>query len=161
MITTGTGLAILGMALAVLLSGIGSAIGVSKAGQAAAGLVSESPDKFTKAFLLQLLPGTQGLYGLLVGFIVLMRINVFGDILALTDEAGYMILFGCLPAAIGGLVTAIFQGKVSVSAIGLIAKRPEEFTKGMMMTVMVETYAIFAAIMSFIAVFMPTLQTIS
>jgi V/A-type H+-transporting ATPase subunit K len=161
MITTGTGLAILGMALAVLLSGIGSAIGVAKAGQAAAGLVSESPDKFTKAFLLQLLPGTQGLYGLLIGFLVLMRLNVFGDVMALTEQSGYMLLYGCLPIALGGLVTAIYQGKVAVSAIGLIAKRPEEFTKGMMMTVMVETYALFAAIMSFIAVFMPTLQTIS
>lgn len=161
MITTGTGLAILGMALAVLLSGIGSAIGVAKAGQAAAGLVSESPDKFTKAFLLQLLPGTQGLYGLLIGFLVLMRLNVFGDVMALTEQSGYMLLYGCLPIALGGLVTAIYQGKVAVSAIGLIAKQPEEFTKGMMMTVMVETYALFAAIMSFIAVFMPTLQTIS
>ncbi|MDD4003292.1 MAG: V-type ATP synthase subunit K [Clostridia bacterium] len=161
MITTGTCLAIIGMVLAVLLSGIGSAIGVAKAGQAASGLVSESPDKFMKAFLLQLLPGTQGLYGLLIGFLVLMRINIFGDVLALTDQSGYLMLYGCLPAALGGLITAIYQSKVAVSSIGLLAKRPEEFTKGMMMTVMVETYALFAAIMSFIVVFMPNLQTIS
>lgn len=161
MITTGTYLAILGMALAVILSGIGSAIGVAKAGQAAAGLVSESPDKFTKAFILQLIPGTQGLYGLLIGFLVLMRLQVFTGILPLTEESGFMMLFGCLPIAIGGLLSAIYQGKVAVSAIGLLAKRPEENMKGMMMTVMVETYALFAAIMSFIAVYIPALQTVA
>jgi V/A-type H+-transporting ATPase subunit K len=160
MITTGTYLALLGAALAVTLAGIGSAIGVGKAGQAAAGLVSESPDKFTKALILQLIPGTQGLYGLLIAFLVLMKINVFGGILPLTDASGYSILFGCLPVAVGGLVSAIYQGKVSVSAMGLLAKRPEENVKGMMFTVMVETYALFATIISFLAVFIPAVQTI-
>jgi V/A-type H+-transporting ATPase subunit K len=65
-----------------------------------------------------------------------------------------------LPIAVAGLVSAIYQGKVAVSAMGLLAKRPEENMKGMMMTVMVETYALFAAIISFVAVFIPALETI-
>ena len=67
--------ALLGVAVAVILAGMGSAYGVGVAGQAAAGVVTEDPDKFAKVLLLQLLPGTQGIYGLLVGFIALSKIR--------------------------------------------------------------------------------------
>ena len=66
--------ALLGAALAVLLAGAGSSIGVGIAGQAAAGVVTEDPSKFAKVLIMQLLPGTQGIYGLLVGFITLSKI---------------------------------------------------------------------------------------
>lgn len=161
MITTGTFLAMLGAALAVGLAGTGSAIGVGVAGQAAAGLTSESPDKFSKALVLQLLPGTQGIYGLLIGFIVFIKINLFGDVLALTDASGYLLLFGCLPIAIAGLTSGIYQGKTAAAAISLVAKRPEESGKGIIMTVMVETYAVLALLMSFLAVFITAVQTVS
>ena len=64
--------------MAVILAGMGSAYGVGVAGQAAAGVVTEDPDKFAKVLLLQLLPGTQGIYGLLVGFIALSKIGLLG-----------------------------------------------------------------------------------
>lgn len=51
--------ALLGVAVAVILAGMGSAYGVGVAGQAAAGVVTEDPDKFAKVLLLQLLPGTR------------------------------------------------------------------------------------------------------
>ena len=59
---------LLGAAVAVFLAGAGSALGVGIAGQAAAGVVTEDPSKFAKVLVLQLLPGTQGIYGLLVAF---------------------------------------------------------------------------------------------
>ena len=59
--------ALTGAALAALLAGIGSAIGVGIAGEAAAGVITEDPNKFSKVLVLQLLPGTQGIYGLLIG----------------------------------------------------------------------------------------------
>ena len=62
---------LLGAAIAVLFAGAGSALGVGIAGQAASGVVTEDPSKFAKVLIMQLLPGTQGLYGLLVGFITL------------------------------------------------------------------------------------------
>ena len=158
--TLGTYLAMLGAALAVALAGTGSAIGVGIAGQAAAGLTSESPDKFSKALVLQLLPGTQGIYGLLIGFLVFVQIGLFGGIKPLTDAAGYMVFFGCLPIAIVGLTSAIYQGKLAAAAINLVAKRPEESGKGIIMTVMVETYAVLALLISFLAIMIPTFDVI-
>lgn len=65
----------LGIALAVGLSGIGSAKGVGIVGEAAAGLVTEEPEKFGKALVLELLPGTQGLYGFVIGFLILNNLS--------------------------------------------------------------------------------------
>lgn len=69
---------LLGAAVAVLWAGAGSSIGVGIAGQAAAGVVTEDPSKFAKVLIMQLLPGTQGIYGLLVGFIVLSKVGLLG-----------------------------------------------------------------------------------
>ena len=149
----GTFLALLGAALAAGLAGIGSAIGVGMGGQAAAGITSEDPDKFSSCLILQLLPGTQGIYGLLVAFIVFIKVEVFDTIIAISMAQGLGILAGCLPIAIVGLVSAIHQGKVAVSGMALISKRPEEQSKAIVMAVMVETYAILALLVSFLAVF--------
>ena len=69
---SGEMLALLGGALGAALAGIGSAIGVGIAGQSAAGVVSEDPNKFGQVLLLQALPGTQGIYGLLIAFLVMV-----------------------------------------------------------------------------------------
>ena len=151
--TLGTFLAILGAALAAGLAGIGSAIGVGMGGQAAAGVTSEDPDKFGSCLILQLLPGTQGIYGLLIAFIVFIKLNVFGGIKAIEMAEGLGILAGCFPIAIVGFISAIHQGKVAVSGMALVAKRPEEQSKAIVMAVMVETYAILALLVSFLAVF--------
>ncbi len=75
---TGNGWALIGAALAVILAGCGSAYGVGVAGQAAAGVVTEDPSKFAKVLVIQLLPGTQGIYGLLVAFVALSRYGLLG-----------------------------------------------------------------------------------
>lgn len=98
--------ALCGAAIAVLLAGAGSAIGVGIAGQAAAGVVTEDPGKFAKVLILQLLPGTQGLYGLLIGFITLSKIGILGGGLAEVDvTTGLLILAACLPIGIVGLIS--------------------------------------------------------
>ena len=98
--------ALCGAAIAVLLAGAGSAIGVGIAGQAAAGVVTEDPGKFAKVLILQLLPGTQGLYGLLIGFITLSKIGILGGGLAEVDvTTGLLILAACLPIGIVGPVS--------------------------------------------------------
>lgn len=144
--------AILGAALAAGLAGIGSAWGVGVAGQAAAGVVSEDPDQFAKVLLLQLLPGTQGIYGLLVTFITLSRIGILGGAPVDSVAKGLAYFCACLPIAIVGLISAFHQGKTSVASIGLVAKKPDQFGKAMLFPAMVETYAILALLVSILAV---------
>ena len=146
-------LALIGAALATILAGIGSAWGVGLAGQAAAGVVSEQPSQFAKVLILQLLPGTQGIYGLLVTFITLSKIGLLGGSIAHLDtHTGVAILAACLPIAIVGLVSAYHQGRTSVASIGIVAKKPDQFGKAMLFPAMVETYAILALLISILAV---------
>ena len=156
----GVYIAMIGAALAALLAGCGSAIGVGIAGKAAAGVTSEDPDKFSKCLVMQLLPGTQGIYGLLVAFLVFVKINLFGGVMALTLGEGLSLLAACLPMAIVGLVSALYQSKAACSGIAMIAKRPEESGKAIILTVMVETYAVLALLVSLLAVMIPTVTGI-
>lgn len=145
--------ALLGAASAVILAGMGSAYGVGVAGQAAAGVVTEDPSKFAKVLIMQLLPGTQGIYGLLVAFIALSKVGLLGGGAAdLSLETGLLIFVACLPIALVGLVSAIHQGRTSVASIGIVAKKPEQFGKAMLFPAMVETYAILALLISILAV---------
>lgn len=147
-------LAIVGAAIAVLLAGIGSAIGIGIVGQTAAGVVTEDPDKFGPTLLLQALPGTQGIYGLLTGFLILQRTGLIGGApVALTPAQGFAVLFAALPIAFVGWLSAISQGKAAASGVLLIAKRPEELGKAIIYAVMVETYAVLALLMSIMILF--------
>jgi len=137
----------LGVALAVGMSGMGSAKGVGIAGEAAAGLLSEQPEKFGKALILQLLPGTQGLYGFVIGLLVLLQLKP-----ETTFAQGIYLLFACLPIAIAGLSSGIAQGKAAAAGIQILAKNPEHNTKGMVLAAMVETYALLGFVVSFLLV---------
>ncbi|MBO4591539.1 MAG: V-type ATP synthase subunit K [Eubacterium sp.] len=149
----GVVIAIAGAALATILAGIGSALGVAMGGQAAAGVVSEDPSQFAKVLILQLLPGTQGIYGLLVTFIGLSQLGVLGgNIAEVSTQQGWAFFAACLPIAIVGLISAIHQGKTSVASIALVAKKPDTFGKAMLFPAMVETYAILALLISILAV---------
>lgn len=150
---TGLVYALIGAALAVGLAGSGSALGVGIAGSAAAGVVTVDPGKFAKVLVLQLLPGTQGIYGLLVGFIVMSKVGLLGGgALEVSKEAGLLLLAGCLPIAIAGFFSGIYQGKASAASCGIIAKKPDQFGKAMLFPAMVETYAILSLLISILAV---------
>ncbi len=148
----GTILALLGAALAVGLAGAGSARGVGVAGEAAAGVVAEDPGKFGKVMVLQLLPGTQGIYGLIIGFITLSQTGILGGDGAISIGKGLVYLCACLPIAIAGYFSAIAQGKASAASIGVVAKKPDQFGKAMIFPIMVETYAILALLVSILAI---------
>lgn len=112
------------------------------------------PDKFAKVLLLQLLPGTQGIYGLLVGFIALSKIGLLGGgaDMSMSISQGLLYLAACLPIGVVGLVSARHQGRTSVASIGIVAKKPEQFGKAMLFPAMVETYAILALLVSILAI---------
>ena len=143
-ILTGNNLAILGAALATLLSGIGSAKGVNLVGKAASGLLSEDPSKFGKAMILQVIPGTQGLYGFVIWFLA------FGKLVPdMTVAQGLQVMGACLPIAIAGLLSGIAQGKVAAASINILAKKPDDWSKGMILCITVEFYAILGLLASF------------
>jgi V/A-type H+-transporting ATPase subunit K len=146
-------LALLGVALAVGLAGIGSAKGVGIVGEAGAGLHAEDPSKFAQIMILQVIPGTQGLYGFVVGLLALVQLGAFTGEMNLTVQQGAWALMSCLPIALVGWLSAIAQGRVAAGGVGIITKRPEEMFKGIMMAVMVEFYAILALLVSMLMLF--------
>ena len=143
----GLGFTILGAALAVGLCCIGSAKGTGMVGEAASGLVSEDPDKSTKCLILQVLPGTQGLYGFVALFIVLGQVGILsGSPVAVTVSQGLAFFAACLPIMLGGWLSAVFQGRVAAASIGIVAKHPEASTKGIIFCGIVEFYAILSLV---------------
>ncbi len=150
----GITLAITGAVLAALFAGIGSARAVGLVGEAAAGVVSVDPSKFSKVLILQLLPGTQGLYGLLIAILLLSGVGVLGGEAAdLTTAQGLMFLAASLPMAIVGYFSAMAQGRAAVAGVGITAKKPEHNGKGIIMAAMVETYAILALLVSILLIY--------
>ena len=151
--TLGTALALIGAALAASLAGIGSAMGVGISGQAAAGVVSEKPEIFGKLFVIEALPGTQGIYGFITAILVMLQIGMLGGAPAeLTVSQGIGYLAACLPIALAGLGSGIYQGKAAAAAIMMVSKQPDAVGKGITMTAMVETYAILALLVSILLI---------
>jgi ATP synthase subunit C. len=135
----------LGAALAVILSGIGSAYGVGLVGEASSALMVEEPEKFGKSLVLQLLPGTQGLYGFVIGLLALGQLST-----SMSFGQGIHIFMSCLPVAFVGWRSAISQGKVAAAGITILAKNEGQTTKGIIYAVMVETYALLSFVISLI-----------
>ena len=152
-ILTGNNLALLGAAFATLFAGIGSAKGVNLVAKATGGLISEDPNNFGKAFLLQALPMTQGIYGLVTSFMIIFKIGLLGGGVAeLTVAQGAYYFVASLPIAFGGLFSAIKQGEVAAAGIKVLAKRPEATGKAIISASLVETYAIFAVLVSLLLI---------
>ena len=145
----GMALGMLGAALAAALACVGSARGTGIAGEAGAGLVSEDPSKSGKVMILQVIPGTQGLYGFVIFFFALNKVTGLAGI---SVQQGLQIFAACLPIAIGGLMSAIAQGKVAAASINILAKKPDDWSKGMIFCIVVEFYAILCLLASFLMI---------
>lgn len=147
-------IALLGIGFAVILAGIGSAIAVGSVGQTANGVMSEEPDLFGKLLLLTALPGTQGIYGFLVGFIAIMKLGLLGGGIQepMTAAKGFEFLLGCLPIALTGLFSAIHQGRVCATGVTMTAKQPNEMGKALVLGVFVEFYAILGLLISILLI---------
>jgi V/A-type H+/Na+-transporting ATPase subunit K len=139
-------LAMMGAATAFFLASFGSLKGVSLAGEAAGGVVAEDSDKFVPVMILEALPSTQGIYGFVVSFLIIQQIG------GLDLKAGMFLLLASLPMGIVGLFSGIYQGRVAVASIGIVAKRSQDMVKGIILTVMVELFAIFAILISILMI---------
>lgn len=148
---SGLTLALAGAAIAMTISGTGSAIGVALAGQAAGGVLTEDPEKFGRMIPLIGISGTQGFYGFLVGFLVLNKLNLLvADIKIPTLQQGWQIFAICLVVSIVESISAVWQGKVSVSSIYMVAKKPEQAGKALVLPIFVEIYAILGLAAAFL-----------
>lgn len=141
----------LGGGFAAALCCVGSAKGTGIAGEAGAGLLREKPDMFSKVLILQVIPGTQGLYGFVIWAMSIIWMGVLnGSAVGMSVTTGLLYAAACLPIAIGGSFSAVYQGRVAVSSIQLLAKQPDSMGKGVMLCVIVEFYAILSFIASFL-----------
>lgn len=142
-INWGIALAILGAAIATFGGGYGSSVGAGIAGEVGDGVLTEDEKKFGSVLVLQALPMTQGIYGLLIAFIIMGKM---GPTLTLVDGLG--ILFAALPIAITGAISGIWQGKVAAASMQLIARKPKQMGQAIVLPVMVETFAVFGLLVS-------------
>ena len=149
----GLALALLGGGLAAGLSCVGSAKGTGYAGEAGAGLLCEDPGKFGKVMILQVLSGTQGLYGTVVWFFSIYCIGLLGGVPAIDVTTGLQCFVACMPMALGGLFSAIAQGRVAASSINILAKKPADWSKGLVLCGIVEFYAILSLLASMVMLY--------
>lgn len=156
---TGLTLGIIGLALTTLLCGIGSGLGLKATASASAGVLAENPKKFGKVIILTLLPATQGLYGFAIAFIgagALPTVDALSkaNILGVASQAqimaqGWNILWACLPMMIGGMVSAILQGRAAAATIVAVGKNSET-SKAFLFPAMIEFYALLGLVVSII-----------
>ena len=148
----GIGLVFAGAAIAAGLGFSGSAVGMGHAGQAAAGVLGEKPHLFGKMILMQALPGSQGIYGLVVGFLILNFSGVLGNEgeLVISTATGLQYMMAGIPIGVAGYFSGMYQGLVSASGISMIAKDEGNLGSAIILSAMVETWAIFGFLISFI-----------
>ena len=138
-----TSLAMFGAGIAAVLSGIGSSIGIGIAGGMATGAMQEKPELFGRFLPLAAAPGTQGIYGIVIAVLVLNKISG-----GMSIATGWQLFFAGLPIGFAGLASAIWQGKVCASGVGLVVKDPGQFGKALVMAVLVEFYALLGLLTS-------------
>jgi len=141
--TTGYAIAMAGIALCVLLCGVGSCIGLFKTGSAAAGVLSENPKQYGKLMVLVLLPATQGIYGFIIGIIASSKLGGIENV-----AQGWALCGAVLPMLVSGLTSAIFQGLTAVNCIYAVGKQESLSGKLIVYPAMIEFYAILGLIIS-------------
>jgi V/A-type H+-transporting ATPase subunit K len=151
-VTLGLALVFAGAALAAALGFIGSAVGMGYAGRAGSAVLGEKPELFGKVLLLQALPGSQGIYGLVGAFLILNNAGILGaeGAVAISTWVGVQYLIAALPIGLSCIISAIIQGQVSATGIALISKDDTLTARAMVLAAMVETWAIFGFLISFI-----------
>ena len=138
----------LAVGLAAMIPGLVSAMSVHMVGVAAAAVTAEDPKKWSKLFVLEVIPGTQGFYGFIAGMLLMIGSGLFGGALK-AGVVGAAALVAMLPAVLQGF-TAYYQGRVCLAGVSATAKRSEAFTPSVIYAVMVETYAILGFITTFL-----------
>jgi len=140
--------ALFGGAMAAVLGGIGSAIGITIASAVVSGIVTEDGSKFGKLLPIAAMPGTQGIYGFITAVLVFVFFGIFGGDMSLEGAVGFKVFLACQPVAWLCLFTGIYQGRTGAAAAGIVARRDEDAGKALIFPALVETYAVLSLIVT-------------
>ncbi len=140
--------ALLGGGIAVILGGIGSAVGITITSALVSGIVTEDGEKFGKLLPLAAMSGTQGIYGFISAVLVLIFFGIFNGDVGLPPEAGFQVFLACIPVGVLCIVTAIIQGRTAATAAGIVARRSEDSGKALILPALVETYSVLSLIVT-------------
>ena len=141
----GVALGVMGTVIAFGASGCGCGVAMGMIGRAAAGIIKEDPRKFGQTLVLQAIGTTSGIYGLLIGFLILQKALLVTDV-----PTGLFLMGAGIPMGVVGLVASIGQANAVVGGVLLVGKRSGEIAKALIYAAMVETMQIFALLLSFI-----------
>ena len=122
----------LGLGLVLALSGIGSAIGTTTAGNAAEGALKKKPEASGSYMVLSALPATQGIYGFVAFFMMLSKVA----------EAGVVVFGVGLSVGLVCMISAIRQGQVCANGIVGVSQGHNVFTNTLIYAALPEFYAI-------------------
>ena len=125
----------LGLGLVLALSGIGSAIGTTTAGNAAEGALKRKPEASGNYMVLSALPATQGIYGFVAFFILLGKFTAGTVSGALCFGVGACVGLACL-------ISGIRQGQVCANGIVGVSQGHNVFTNTLIYAALPEFYAI-------------------
>jgi V/A-type H+-transporting ATPase subunit K len=148
------GQVVLGAAAAIGLAGAGSSIGIGMAGSKGAGVFAEKPHLFGKILLLTLLPGSQGVYGLVVAFLILFKAGIFGGDIVMTGELASKLFGAGLAMGVSGIFSGWFQGKVAAAGLGAVARDESLVGRIVSLAAVAETYAIFGLLIALLLLFL-------
>ena len=147
-------LSLIGLAISVGFGAIGSSIGVALVANIGAGLLSKEPQKFPQVLALAALPSTQSLYGLLFGFIILIKTGLLGGAAIEFDtNTGWAILLSAVPVGVACLVSGITQGQVAANGLKILAEKPQNLSQAIVLAALIESFAVFGLVISLLIIF--------
>ncbi len=144
-------LAFIGAGMATILPSLGSIIGVAMVGQAGAGLLTEKPELAGKVITLNVLPGSQGLYGMVISLLFIFSYAplITNPSTTVSTLQGFILFSAFLPVTITCLTSAPYQAKVCAAGMHMLAKDGKLAGRVITMAALVETYALLGFLISF------------
>jgi len=139
-----------GAALGTILPCIGSILGVSMVGQAGSGLLTEKPELMGKVITIVVLPGSQGLYGMVISLLFFFNYGpMLTETLLISTFDGLLLFTAFLPVMFTGLTSAPYQAKVCTAGMQMLARDGKLAGRVITLAALVETYALLGFLISF------------
>ena len=94
------------------------------------------------------------IFGSIPGLTATMAVVMFLPVTySVTSSQGISMLMALYIGGIsGGLISAIAQGKVAAASLNILAKKPDDWSKGMVLCITVEFYAILSLLASMLMI---------